>query len=376
MRLAPVVVAALVLLGLALVVPNPWSPAPRARATHVGEVECGHSDDHHDEGAISPGEYGESYFDDATKVLIYFSCDESPRTLHFGVVSPWTGWVGVLLQARDLWNGALNEVRVSYAHGLGHPQAVDGYRQSASAPIALDASLGGSFDVLNLTAEATEVGRVYEFCVPLQSNDTYDNQLSSQGPFYFAIEYNASSPDPGSEPTVTSEPLAIFLGGQQAAGTTTFLDLSMSPEVNILEDAAMLVSVRDAAGYPIPGLGIQVFVRTAFGFLTLGPVVTNDQGVAQVSYAARDNGSYFVGAAYPGGSGLLASVAWRLLTVLALDPGGDDGWGSVRPVEAIIAVVVASVWVSYAYAFFITWQAQRVEGAGSSLLSPSRSSRR
>ncbi len=133
----------------------------------------------------------------------------------------------------------------------------------------------------------------------------------------------------------------------------------------------MLVALREDRAYPLPSTQVEIFVGTAFGFFDAGPVVTNDQGVAQVPYTPRGSGRFLVGAAYTGGLGLLASVAWRVLTVGSLSDGGDfqlgfggGGTGELRPVEALIIVAVTGIFATYAYAFFVVRLSMRKGRAG------------
>lgn len=352
-------------------VPGPISPTQSARAWHVGAVECYPGGDRIADGVIAPSEYGENYFDGRTKILVYLACDNSTqRLLHVGIVTPWSGWVGLLMQASDLSAGSLNEVRISYVPSSGGIRTVDAYRNMSAGLTTPDSVLGGTSDVMNATTGTMDAARVYEFSVPLRSDDRYDSQLQSSGPYYFALEYNATDSDLASEPTEISELHSIVVGSSGTPSTWTYVEFVLAPSL-ALGESNMLVALRDDKGYPIPSTQIEVFVLTAFGFFEAGPVVTNEQGVAEVSYVPRDAGSYLIGAAYTGGYGLLASVAWPVLQVGSPAQGGDLELGLVgggafelRPVEAIIVVVVMSVWATYAYAFFITRLAMREDRKG------------
>jgi len=350
-----------------------WLPdsfSRNAAGTHTGIVACGAIGSPVSDGAISPGEYSESYFDSATKALVYFTCDDSPdRLMHVGIVAPGGGWVGLGVQARDVWDGMLNEVRMSRVSSSGALQIEDGLEDVAVGTFVSDSSLGGSDNVLNAAAGTAGAATIYEFALPLKSPDAADSQLQSDGPFYLAIRANPFDSDLRSEAMEASELQTFVVRSDLSQGEWTEVELSVATS-EPMANSRILVSLRDEQGYPIPGMVLEVFVRTTFGFLNLGPVTTNDQGVAEAVYAPRDAGQFVVGAAYPGGNGLLGSAVWGVLEVAATS-GGDLGTGLVgeggtlglRPIEALVVVVVGSVWATYAYALFVVRQTLRSKGS-------------
>ncbi len=367
MKLSSQVLVALVLLLILSSLPSPASPLRRANAWHPGAVVCSSAGNATSDGVIAQGEYGDNYFDPATELLVYFGCDNSTeRLLNVGIVSPWAGWVGLLVQASDVWDGRVNEVRVSVDPSSGALQTMDAYGNVTAGTTAPDASLGGMADVRSATMGTLGAARAYEFVVPLNSSDRYDSQLRSSGPFNFALEYNAFEPDLQSQATGISNlhPLMTGAPAPRAAWTSLEFTAGLSPVSAGTLD--FLVTLRDEGGFPIPFVEVEVFVRTAFGMYDAGPTATNEQGVGEVTYAPRDSGTYVLGAAYTGGDGLLASVAWRTVTVGSAYGGGGVGLGlfdggslELRPVEAIGVGVVLGVWAAYAYAFFVTWISMR-----------------
>lgn len=366
MRAAALALIAIGFLALLPFAPYPLSPTRSAGAWHVGAVECTPAGDPLPDGVIAAGEYGENYFDGVTKILAYVSCDNSTaRILHVGLVTPWAGWVGLLVQADDSADGTFNEVRVSYAGLAAAPRALDAYRSATGSSIP-DVTLGGSDDVGEVSTGTREEARVFEFSVSLASTDAYDSHLTSTGPYLFALAYNATDADLSSQPTETSEVQSFLIGGANPAGSWTTVELVVPASSIPLENASLLVALRDASGYPVPSAQIEIFVKTAFGFFDLGPVVAGEGGVAEVTYTPRDAGTFLIGAAYTGGYGRLASVAWHVLNVGETPPGTQVGLGpfeggtfELRTTETLIVVVVLGVWATYAYASFVTWIALR-----------------
>jgi len=365
------ILALSLLFALALLVGTraPFAVTEDAVGTHYGVVECAEVGNPVSDGTIAPDEYDESYFDKTTKILVYFTCENTTgRQLHVGIVAPGEGWVGLQIQARDSWDGTLNEVRLSRVPSSDSVQVADGLRNATLGTFESDASLGGSVDVLNATVGIAGAAVVYEFCVLLQSSDPNDSQLSSNGPFYFALADNPYDPDLNSEAMSESELQSLVLQTDLSVGEWTEVEISLAPS-EPAADSKMLVALRDGFGYPLPGRGLDVFVQTTFGFLDLGPVTTNDQGVVEVGYAPRDQGTYIVGAAYAGGDGFLGSVAWRTLDIspgyggedLSLGPADPVFDLNARPIQAIIVVVVGGVWATYAYAIFVIRQTLRAK---------------
>ncbi|MEK6986720.1 MAG: hypothetical protein AABX97_01335, partial [Candidatus Thermoplasmatota archaeon] len=144
MKLSSQVLVALVLLLILSSLPSPASPLRRANAWHPGAVVCSSAGNATSDGVIAQGEYGDNYFDPATELLVYFGCDNSTeRLLNVGIVSPWAGWVGLLVQASDVWDGRVNEVRISVEPPSGALQTMDAYGNVTAGTTAPDAFLGG-----------------------------------------------------------------------------------------------------------------------------------------------------------------------------------------------------------------------------------------
>ncbi len=367
MRPAFGILVALVLLAGFAFLPGPASPFRDAMALHVGPVACGSTGNGTPDGVIAPGEYGDNYFDPLTDMLAYFGCDSSAeRLLHVGIVIPWSGWVGLLVQSSETWDGRMNEVRV-YANATSAAiTTLDAYANVTAGTMATDASAGGTTDVRDVSSRLSGAARVYEFAVPLNSSDVHDSQLASSGPFNFALEYNAVEGDLQSPPTSVSGLHSLTTDPPASRPAWTSLEFTAGLTPANTGTADFLVTLRDEGGFPIPFMEIEVLMRTAFGIYDAGPTVTNDQGVGEVAYTPRENGTYVLGAAFTGSGGFLASIAWRSVTVGSAFEGGGVGLGlfdggtlELLPVEAIVVVVVLGVWATYAYAFFLMWVSMR-----------------
>lgn len=367
MKPASWLLAALVVLLTLSVLPGPASLAREASAGSTGAVLCSPPNSPTPDGVIASGEYGDDYFDPVTSLLVYVACENSTaRSLHVGLVSPWTGWVGLLVQSSEVWDGRVNEVRVVADPSSGTTSVLDAYGNVTVGTAAPDVSLGGTVDVGNAISQDLDASRVYEFLVPLNSADPYDSQLRSAGPYQFALEYNAYDADLQAPPTGVSPFHFMTIGTSGSGASWTSVELTTGLSLSSAGTADSLVVLRDGNGYPIPSALVEIYVRTVFGMYDAGPVVTDDQGAAEVTYAPLDSGAYVLGAAFAGADGRLASVAWRDLSVGSAGGGGPIGAGlfdgsnpALRPVEALIVVIVLGVWVTYGYAFFVTWTSMR-----------------
>ena len=355
---AAVLALSAAMLLLVFLSPGP-GPAGVVRADHSGEVVCpGPPPSVHD-GMIRPGEYSENFFDPTTKIVVYFKCmADTDRMMHVALVSPWSGWTELRVQAAEAWNGDLNVVRLSMS---GSSVSVsDGFLNGTTAQYVDDVSAGGTDDVLEPVASRSGDAFVYEFDLPLLSRDALDCQLTGNGSFFFQLAYvMTEGPMSLGSSVVASEPHVIRIGTGPMSGSETSVELSLPKGTPPGSPAEILVGLRNDTNRPLPSMPVSVFAQTVFGFLELGTAYTNEQGVAAVEYATLGAGEFLIGAAFAGGSDHLASVTWVRLIV---PPAANDA--SVLPrgllfVQSIIVVVLGGVWLTYAYSVFILRSAMR-----------------
>ncbi len=345
-------------LGVSL---GPVGPMPTAQATHQVDIYCPTTGEYVSDGVLEPSEYSESFFDSKTKILVYLGClEDDAGTMRIALVSPWDEWTEVRFQASDQWDGSFNVVRVSMSGPM--PIAMDGFLRTSDASFVPDQILGGTDDVLDLAATHHDDYHIFEFGVPLRSSDAYDSQISTGDSIYFQLAYASDT-----ETFIESDPHSINLGTTRPPRRWTSVELSLPGGSAAKEVAEMLVSLRDEMSRPLSLRPVSVFASTAFGYLDMGIVYTNEQGVAVVNYTPRDEGVYLIGAAFPGEEGYLASVAWHHL-VLA-PPTAQLGLflRGLLVIEALIALVVGGVWATYAYSFYVLRQSLRFPDGGLSI---------
>lgn len=343
---------AAVLLMAMVLMPLPNGPVHSANATHDGDILCPSRPDPVHDGVVQPDEYSENYFDPRTKILVYFNCkQDANRTMHMALISPGDDWTEVRFQATNVWNGDFNAVRVF----MSGPSAegLDGFIDGSAASFVEDQTVGGTYDVEGLVGASGSDHYIYEFAFPLLSSDSFDSQLTVNGSFAFQLVLG------NGDAIAESEPQFLQIGQFPTRGLWTSVELSL-PEGNIPVDSAeIVVSLRDNRSRPLAFRPVSVFVQTTFGFLDVETVLTNEQGVASVLYAPREEGSYMIGAAFGGESGFLASVTWLQLVLsplapeLNLFPSGD------LMVRAVIVLIVGGVWGAYAYSVLVVRQALR-----------------
>ncbi len=346
----PLLIALLLMALVSMQVPN--GPVQSADATHGGDILCPSRPDPVHDGVVGPDEYSENYFDPRTKILVYFNCkQDANRTMHVALVSPGDEWTEVRFQATDVWNGDFNAVRVF----MSGPSAegVDGFIAGGEATFVDDQALGGTYDVVGLVGAPGSDHYIYEFAFPLLSSDSYDSQLTVNGSFAFRLVLGKG------EAFVESEPQFLQIGQFPTRGLWTSVELSLPEGTVLVESAEILVSLRDNRSRPLAFRAVSIFVQTTFGFLDVGTVLTNEQGVGSVLYAPLEEGSYTIGAAFEGESGFLASVTWLRLVLLPLSqelnifPSGD------LIVRAVIVLIVGGVWGAYGYSVLVVRQALR-----------------
>jgi len=330
-------------------------PAGAPPVIPAGALVCGPEGDPLADGHARPLEYHATYFDPNTKITLYMTCSEDPSTMHVAIATPWSGWASLLVQATDSDASSFNEVQVMHGDE-GGALALDAYANESTA-LTRDVDAGGTQDVAGVAHGHDNPVHVYEFSVPLRSNDSLDSRLDSVGPYTLAIAYNATTDSFGGT-TEGSSGLQVFYvdpaAGRRKEPTT--VDFLPAPAGNSTDGSVYLVTLRNSTGYPVPGSTIYPFVRTAFGFLDIGPVETDEDGVATFSYTPLGEGKFLVGVGYAGGTNLSASVAWYQIE--SVGPAEAAG-AVVRPVEAIVAMALAGVWSTYAYAYFLVRQTFR-----------------
>ena len=355
MRRIPAILAltAALLLSI-LAVPGPLAPARVAEAHHSGALLCPNELEPIHDGILHPGEYHENSFDARTKVLVSFGCvDDAARMMHVALVTPWAHWTELRVQAAEVWNGDMNVVRTS------KDAVEDGFVNSTSTRFVDDADFGGSYDVYNPVSKQVGDVYVYEFGLPLRSQDDLDCQITGNGSFYFQLAYVTVAGMDGQESAfVESDPQIIRFGHGPREGLATSVELSLPPGSEAGEASEIIVGVRDETDAPLAARPVSVFARTAFGFLDLGTAYTNEQGVASVEYAPLGEGEFLIGAAFAGAPALLASVSWLRLVV---GPDGDSVALPQEPrfIETVIALVLGGVWVTFGYSFYIVRTALR-----------------
>lgn len=345
------------LLGL-LALPGPAELTGVVRATHRGDIECPTSPLPEADGVVSPGEYLENFFDPTTKTLVYFTCGlDATRTMHAALVTPWEGWTEFRFQADDDWNGEYNVVRISMPEDTVEVQ--DGFLSDADSSFVNDLALGGTFDVINVAAGRGSESYVYEFSFPLFSPDFYDSRLTANGSFSFQVAQASTN-----FTALASEPHFLQIGQFPAQGRWTAVEMSVPPGNEPLNASEIVVTLRDDRSLPLAFRPISVFAQTTFGFLDLGSVLTNEQGLASVSYTPRAAGEFLLGAAFGGEEGYLASVEWMPLVITSAPPSASFLPRDVLFVQMLIVLVVGGVWATYGYSLFIIRQVFHEERKG------------
>jgi len=326
-----------------------------------GALVCGSEGDPVADGQIGPQEYHATYVDPATRIAVYMTCTPGPPlTMHLALAAPWGGWVSVLVQAADADASAYNEVRMMHGESPGTAVGLDAY-SNESVPFLRDTAAGGSDDVGAIVHGHQGPIHQFEFSLPLQTGDPLDCTLNAAGPYSLMVRYNATASDFSAGPQAASSAAIFYVDTRAVPGKEpTSVELVQVAAVNASEGSAFLAVLRNGTAYPIADAPLQVTVKTAFGFLDLGPVVTNEDGAAAFNYTPRDKGKFLIGVAYLGGTEHRASVEWKVVEIQSSVPP-DAPPSTLRPVEAIVAMALVGVWSTYAYAFFVVFQTLRGE---------------
>ena len=127
------------------------------------------------DGVISPGEYPHEHAHPVTGVTIHWYNDA--EEIYIGLESPGTGWVAIGFDPVAFMRGA-NFIFCYIVDGEAFVSDQYGSGSFAHLP---DTSSGGTEDITEYAGIETSEGTVFEFRMPLESGDEYDNPLSPGG---------------------------------------------------------------------------------------------------------------------------------------------------------------------------------------------------
>ncbi len=127
------------------------------------------------DGIITPGEYPHEFTHPVTDVTIHWFNDA--EEIYIGLESPGTGWVAIGFDPVAFMRGA----NLIFCYVIdGEPFVSDQYGSGSFAHLP-DTGSGGTEDVTEYAGVETSGGTVFEFRMPLDTGDEYDNPLSPGG---------------------------------------------------------------------------------------------------------------------------------------------------------------------------------------------------
>ncbi len=136
----------------------------------------------------------------------------------------------------------------------------------------------------------------------------------------------------------------------RAAADPTSVQIVTPAELVAGVQTTLVAHLQDAAtATPIPGETLSFSQKTAFGWLLLGNVTTNDQGEAGVPYEPVHDGTYSVTVSFAGDANYSSSNTTLALTVLATSSPPPPLLTSYQMIALVVVLVVGGVWVTYAF---------------------------
>ncbi|MBI2183890.1 MAG: hypothetical protein HYU39_02910 [Thaumarchaeota archaeon] len=204
----------------------------------------------------------------------------------------------------------------------------------------VEGTVGPKQREVTLTFRATETGSFKVVC----GNETCEGHENLQG---FVIEVKAPDKPTGAKP----EPGAPEL---QKPAVRPNLAFSVSFPKIIRQGYALAIQAKmlDSEGTPIAGFPITFYTNSTWGPVKIGSAYANASGVAVLAYTPAREGVFQFAARFEGAKGFEAASAEpviKILPSLTTLPDNEPILGIKGSVVAMVGLVIASVWATYAY---------------------------
>ncbi len=206
------------------------------------------------DGVIGPSEYPAFAQWTEPGEDLELSLAHNDSVIFVGIRQPGTGWVGVAL-ADDPERGA--NVVLASENGTA-VDASDNFAANVTDEMDSepDTALGGTSDILAVVATASAQGTSYEFAIPLDSSDSFDQRLELGAVYPLVVAFNE-----------TATALPSFL----AQGDIHFLQVYVARASDNLGSISEMLMGNPSA---VPALGAMAILSVtvaALGWRFLAP---------------------------------------------------------------------------------------------------------
>jgi hypothetical protein len=129
------------------------------------------------DGKIADGEYADSLVFANGEFVLFWSLDQ--EAAHFAIRARTAGWVALGIEPIQAMDQA--DMVFGWVSDDGTVNALDCFSTGLFGPHPQDEELGGTADLLGFAGSEQDGVTSFEFSRPLDSGDSYDKPLSSEG---------------------------------------------------------------------------------------------------------------------------------------------------------------------------------------------------
>ncbi|MEE9116119.1 MAG: Ig-like domain-containing protein [Thermoplasmata archaeon] len=141
----------------------------------------------------------------------------------------------------------------------------------------------------------------------------------------------------------------------------TEISMDAPSEVQVDEEFNISARLTDASANPLAGHNITFSRITTFGRITLGTHTTDGQGYALHSDTSYERGFFILEASFDGSSEYAPSNATaEIISEGEVEPEPSLIGGIPLPIVIVIIMVVASVWVAFAYVLYQLFMIRKI----------------
>lgn len=345
---------ALLVLGAAFVtVPGPTAPVA---ALHAETLVCPHVADRPIlDGIVSPGEYGETYRDNATGLALHMQYEAD--NLSLAVESPGQGWVSIHLTGLDPGMPGEDMLLGYVDNGTTVLDMIDhGWE------VHMDVDVGGSQDVLATAGQRNGFGTIIEMTVPLNSADPNDHHFEALGTYAFRLGYNDTSAQVTAPPTAHTEAQTFTVAARPLPPAVATV-LSLEAQGDAWEGGLLVLYSRLATeqGAPLADQVVSLYQETTFGKLLLDERLTDRDGEAEHLVSTLSRGSLTLVGSFPGGVDFTPANV-TLTLAIAAGPPLTVPFPTTTMIVLVVSIVVGSIWATYALVGLQVYRISRPKG--------------
>ena len=312
------------------------------------------------DGIITQGEYKGTYTNPPTGVSVYW--EQDGQNILVGLVSKGTGWVSIGFGPKNT--------------GMDGSNILIGFVDDSSGVLTLsdelgvgyehysDESRGGKDNIVKKAGTQDKGITTIEFVVPLNSGDVNDQVLQIGETYGFFLGYHKTADDFKTYHSDHSASLTLTIQNPKDVSPKddvpkeppkpTSLKLSFhTVNVTTGDNLHLSAKLTDLKGVSMAKAVIVFYVNSTFGDVKVGSNVSDSNGVANILFIHRINGTLAIKSEYLGDETHSPSTDTGYLNVFHVQSKENDPLFWVFDfTKGIIVLVIGSVWTVYAFVLY------------------------